>query len=159
MKVEYGVRPVTRYYIHRYEETENAGGTSQKGEYDNPQVAYEVAYALCRADHERLGYPPGDMRIKYPEPISWKPTAARPEQIAAEIDRLYQALCNHPAPNNHAGLYAAQQALCWVMDPTQSASPFNSIVGAKGEALLAGGPSLGKTIAGLWPATEPPSAS
>ena len=71
--VEYRVRPVTRYIITRFEQgvtSESgacAGGCSTRGEYDNPDVAWEVAYALCKLDHERLGYPPGDERIQYPE--------------------------------------------------------------------------------------------
>lgn len=64
--IEYRVRPVTRYVVTRFEDNETHGGSSQHGEFDNQDVAHEVAYALCRAEHERLGYPPGDERIQYP---------------------------------------------------------------------------------------------
>lgn len=71
-KIEYRVRPVTRYIATRYEETsypdgKGHGGSSQVGEFDNPTTAYAVAYACCKAEHERLGFPPGDERIQYPE--------------------------------------------------------------------------------------------
>lgn len=66
-KIEYRVRPVTRYIVTRYEQ-DNEGGASnsQMGEYDNQQVAQEVGYALCKAEHGRLGWAPGDTRIIYP---------------------------------------------------------------------------------------------
>lgn len=68
-KVEYRVREVTRYIVTRFHSTENGAGVDQKGEYDNGIVAYEVAYALCRAEHDQLGWAPGDERITYPSPI------------------------------------------------------------------------------------------
>lgn len=68
MKIEYRVRPVTRYVVTRHHEDESGrtGGTVSKGEFDNWAMAYEVAYALCKDEHERLGYPPADERIVYP---------------------------------------------------------------------------------------------
>lgn len=70
--IEYRVRPVTRFIVTRYESGDADAPTtrpesSQLGEYDNSEVAYQVGYALCRAEHERLGWPPGDERIRYPE--------------------------------------------------------------------------------------------
>ena len=69
MKLEYRVRPVTRYVVTRYEEDacHRSGTSSQCGEYDNADIAHEVAYALCKQEHDRLGYPPGDERIQYPK--------------------------------------------------------------------------------------------
>ena len=72
-KIEYRVRPVTRYIVTRYEQTFGGaasvgGSVAGRGEYDNEATAYEVGYALARADHERLGWPLGDERIKYPDP-------------------------------------------------------------------------------------------
>ena len=69
MKIEYKVREVKRYIVTRYHESDNGGscGVDAKGEFDNPNIAYEVAYALCKDDHERLGYPPADERIQYPD--------------------------------------------------------------------------------------------
>lgn len=69
MKIEYQVRPVTRYIVTRYHsdgEERGTCGCETKGEFNNEQVAYEVGYALCRDEHQRLGYPPGDERIQYP---------------------------------------------------------------------------------------------
>lgn len=68
MTVEYRVRPITRYQVTRYESCQQAGTLSQLGTYDNEQIAYEVGYALCKAEHDRLGLPLGDDRIIYPEP-------------------------------------------------------------------------------------------
>ena len=70
LKVEYRVREVTRYHVTRHYSSldERTGGTEQKGEYDNPNIAYEVAYALAKEEHSRLGYPLDDERIKYPDP-------------------------------------------------------------------------------------------
>ena len=68
VQLEYRVREVTRYIVTRYTSLDpNATATVEgRGEYDNPEVAFEVAYALCRREHEALGWPPGDMRIRYP---------------------------------------------------------------------------------------------
>jgi hypothetical protein len=80
-KIEYRVRPITRYVVTRYEEgagdesvAVNArfAGSVQKGEYDNPDVAYEVAYALCKDEHQTLGWEPGDNRISYPQRLELK---------------------------------------------------------------------------------------
>jgi hypothetical protein len=65
-KVEYRVRPITRFVVTRYHEEERGAGCETKGEYDNANVAFEVGYALCKAEHERLGWPVGDERIQYP---------------------------------------------------------------------------------------------
>ena len=72
--IEYKVRPITRYVVTRYEThpdyAENQGAADArsvaKGEYQNADVAFEVATALCKAEHDVLGYGPGDERIKYP---------------------------------------------------------------------------------------------
>ena len=75
--IEYRVRPVTRYVVTRYEDQLPAGTASIRtlGEYDNQIVAQEVGYALCKAEHERLGWAPGDTRIMYPQmiPVSVQP--------------------------------------------------------------------------------------
>lgn len=74
-RVEYRVKEVTRYVVTKFEadvEPEGYGsaGTQKvkqvSGEYPNWDMAYAVAYALCKADHQRLGYEPGDMRVQYP---------------------------------------------------------------------------------------------
>lgn len=67
-KLEYRVKKVERYIITRFVEdaSNTSGSVSQRGEYENPDVAWEVAYALCKMEHERMGYPPADERIQYP---------------------------------------------------------------------------------------------
>ncbi|MGE3292387.1 MAG: hypothetical protein AB7O95_13495 [Geminicoccaceae bacterium] len=68
-KVEYRIRPRMRYEITRYYENEDgSAGVESRGEYDNGDVAYEVAYALAKAEHDRLGWPVGDERMQYPRP-------------------------------------------------------------------------------------------
>lgn len=66
MRIEYRIRPVGRYIVTRYEETDNTGGSRVIGEYDSADVAFEVGYALAKAEHERLGWPIADERIAYP---------------------------------------------------------------------------------------------
>lgn len=65
--IEYRVRQVTRYIVTRYEQTANTAGCTQHGEFDRHETAHAVGYALAKAEHDRLGYPPGDMRIRYPD--------------------------------------------------------------------------------------------
>lgn len=73
--IEYRVRPVTRYIVTRYEQevsdsdSTRDGASSRHGEFENFEIAYEVGYALCKAEHERLGWPLGDPRIQYPRQI------------------------------------------------------------------------------------------
>lgn len=72
-KIEYRVRPVMRYIVTRWagsDDQQQGSACSQvKGEYDNAEMAYNVGYALCKQEHEALGYPIGDTRIMYPEPV------------------------------------------------------------------------------------------
>lgn len=71
-KIEYRVRPVTRYVVTRYCERSDDSGepvcasSEARGEFDNADRAHDVAYALCRSEHEQLGWPAGDERILYP---------------------------------------------------------------------------------------------
>jgi hypothetical protein len=67
LKIEYRVVPVTRYVVTRYEDRGNIGGVSEKGEYGNAHMAHEVASALAKEEHQRLGWEPGDERIQYPQ--------------------------------------------------------------------------------------------
>lgn len=67
-KLEYRVKQAPRYYVTRFHELEDgSAGVETKGVYDNPETADEVAYALCKAEHERLGFAPGDTRVRYPD--------------------------------------------------------------------------------------------
>lgn len=74
-KIEYRVRPVTRFIVTRFEcvshpDGRESGSCYTRGEFDNFETAYQVGYALCRDEHQRLGWPLGDERINYPEPAS-----------------------------------------------------------------------------------------
>ena len=72
-KIEYRVRPVTRYIVTRWEgecdptgDVRGMNSVVQHGGFDNHATAYAVAYALCKQEHDALGWPIGDERIKYP---------------------------------------------------------------------------------------------
>lgn len=71
MAIEYRVKRVERYIVTRSEQSENSGSVVQRGFYESPQIAYEVAYALCRAEHERSGEDPGSMNFIYPAREDW----------------------------------------------------------------------------------------
>lgn len=69
--IEYRVRPITRFVVTRYETRDEPdglayGSASERGQYDNAQVAHEVAYALCKAEHDAAGTAPDDPGFKYP---------------------------------------------------------------------------------------------
>jgi hypothetical protein len=72
MLIEYRVREITRYIVTRYEtsgpddEGKGSGSVTTVGEYANADMAYEVGYAVCKAEHDRLGFPIDDARIQYP---------------------------------------------------------------------------------------------
>lgn len=71
MKVEYRVRPITRYVVTRYHEAHEEGGNQAcgcetRGEYDNADVAFEVAYALCKSEHDASDEDVGSMNFIYP---------------------------------------------------------------------------------------------
>lgn len=53
-------------------------------------------------------------------------------EIEKEAARLRERLVNHPHPYAHGALYAAQQALDWVLNPHLSASPAESILRFQG---------------------------
>lgn len=73
--IEYRVRSVERFIVTRFSRTASAtvygeekdvSSSSQHGEFDNFETAYAVAYALCKAEHQQLGYAVDDERIQYP---------------------------------------------------------------------------------------------
>lgn len=67
VSIEYRVKPVTRYIVTRFENSgELKGSVYERGEFENADTAYAVGYALCKADHDRLGYEVGSELIKYP---------------------------------------------------------------------------------------------
>jgi len=86
MKIEYKVRPVTRYVVTRFEgrsEDDQGGGyvgSSVCGEFPSGYAAYQIAYALAHAESERLGLAPGDETVMYPE---------MPEGANVETNAIY----------------------------------------------------------------------
>lgn len=79
MKIEYKVRPVTRYIVTRYYSekliesptlSQSRGRCDTKGEFDNYDTAYAVAYALAKAELERLGLSPFDETVIFPESLT-----------------------------------------------------------------------------------------
>ena len=49
--------------------------------------------------------------------------------IHVELGRISARLQSFPDPNEHAGLYAAQQALNWALAPSIFAPPFRTVTG------------------------------
>jgi hypothetical protein len=47
--------------------------------------------------------------------------------IEEELNRIGERLAAGPDPFEHAGLYAAQQALCWAAQPEAYASPIATV--------------------------------
>jgi len=86
---EYRVRRVERWIVTRFDGGDGTPGISRQigNEYVSAETAYEVAYALARADHERHGWLPGDDRIRYPEHPQWgvsaESPAVEPDAVAA----------------------------------------------------------------------------
>jgi hypothetical protein len=64
--IEYRVRATERYIVTRFQKDANGSGIVERGTFTSPHVAHEVAYALAKDEHERLGWPIGDERIQYP---------------------------------------------------------------------------------------------
>ncbi len=64
--LEYRIVPVTRFIVTRFRQDGKAGSSSQHGEFDNPDTAYAVAYALCQKEHGDLGWLADDARVQYP---------------------------------------------------------------------------------------------
>lgn len=104
-KIEYRIKPVTRYIVTRYESGDHSNGAEQIGnEYDTADVAYQVGYAVCALEHQRLGWEIGDERIRYPE----DPTSAVCTQQFAQIKGAdaQGAKFNLPVSSRVAGLVA-----------------------------------------------------
>lgn len=67
MYVTYSIWPVTTWKANRgYSDDNGGGGVESIGSFRSEADARKAADALCRAEHEALGYPPGDERIEYP---------------------------------------------------------------------------------------------
>ena len=55
----------------------------------------------------------------------------RAEHIEMELNRIGKRLAAGPDPFEHAGLYAAQQALCWAAYPDRFRSPYALVMGIR----------------------------
>lgn len=65
--LEYRVIPFTQYQVTRYIEYSGGMASSEPhGEYANEHMALAVAEALCKVEHEALGWPIDDERITCP---------------------------------------------------------------------------------------------
>ena len=85
--IEYRVKPVTRYIVTRYERWEGGPDVVRSlGEYPTYQQAYEVGYALAKAEHEQHGWLPGDGRMRYPEMLPAEPVD-RAQMAPYEVTR------------------------------------------------------------------------
>lgn len=87
--IEYKVRPVTRYVVTRYEGSKDAGSCVERGTFSSQEVAHEVAYALARETHERLGWPIGDERIQYPRhPLDQSPREVSSQEFSVPVGNV-----------------------------------------------------------------------
>ena len=90
--IEYQVRKIERYIVTRFERRSIPGskmeeaGSEAIGTYDNWQTAYDVAYACCKVEHDRLGWPPGDERIQYPRTLSGAILPPEMHEVQMAID-------------------------------------------------------------------------
>ncbi|MBY3073413.1 hypothetical protein HFO71_24160 [Rhizobium laguerreae] len=103
MLIEYSIRPITRYIVTRYETSgpdENGrgvGGSTQiGGEYSTAEGAYEIGYAVCRVEHQQLGWAAGDDRIKYPI----HPAVAAQADMQRQIDSGAVSILRTPLNSN-----------------------------------------------------------
>lgn len=113
-KIEFRVRPVTRYIVTRFEQEydpagacASAGRSTQHGEFESFGTAYAVSYALCKSEHDRLGYPPGDERISYPE--------GRAETVERLFEQVQRDGAHHYSDLNSGDFLAAlgDDAMKW----------------------------------------------
>jgi hypothetical protein len=108
MTAEFKVRPVTRYVVTRFDE--KIAGSSFCGEFDNENLAERAAAALQEQD-ERWELCGSQLHSQ--------------SQVEREFYRLNNALNGSVADPRYPEIYAAQQALAWVMDPNIARSPSN----------------------------------
>jgi len=54
------------------------------------------------------------------------------QHVKEELERISVRLSGYPDPFEHAGLYAAQQALSWAAQPDQFKSPYALVTGSAG---------------------------
>lgn len=109
MTIEYRLRPITRFVVTRYEGTPNTGSLKTIGEYDNKDVAYEIGYALAKAEADRLELPPGSMEVIFPQ------------QLVATGLNLHQALGVAKIPDDHGNWAPADEVAAQFGEPPTTA--------------------------------------
>lgn len=57
-----------------------------------------------------------------------------PPHVAEELNRIGERLRAGPDPFEHAGLYAAQQALSWAARPDAFKSPYALVTGTQADS-------------------------
>ena len=100
--IEYKVRPVIRWAVTRYHSYEilngkgGGAGSDGKGEFDRFETAKDVGYALCSQEHQALGWPPADNRIRYPKDNSPEECLASAENERIEAAAAWERFKNSP---------------------------------------------------------------
>lgn len=68
--IEYRVKPITRYLVTRFASLpghdNKTGLVTERGQFDSYQTAHDVAYAMCKLEHDVAGTPPDDPSFQYP---------------------------------------------------------------------------------------------
>lgn len=64
--IQYKVKPITRYIVTRYQNGANTGSVTERGQFDSYDTAYDVAYAMCKLEHDMAGTGPDDADFQYP---------------------------------------------------------------------------------------------
>lgn len=89
--IEYRVKPVTRYIVTRYESGgQSAGRATERGQFDNQKTAHDVAYAMCKLEHDIAGTTPDDPWFKYPDFMDGIPSNPIDDRLLVAIDALEQ---------------------------------------------------------------------
>lgn len=63
---DYRVVPVIRYIVTHHQESPDMGSTVTCGEFETPETAHEVAYALASEKSRELGALPDSMQVIFP---------------------------------------------------------------------------------------------
>lgn len=65
--IQYKVKPITRYIVTRFERSGQSGtAVTERGQFDSYDTAYDVAYAMCKLEHDMAGTGPDDADFQYP---------------------------------------------------------------------------------------------
>lgn len=136
--IEYRVKPTQRFVVTRYQKTTAGSGVETIGEYPSSETAYAVGYALARQEHQKMGWPPADPRIQYPEdpsiakadPVEDKTQALDAKATAPGFESQVRALITPPQPmrffrvkNGNIAQLLTPAKLSLVLEEYEVASP------------------------------------